>query len=615
MQRLNWTLPGLLAASLLLGPAEARAQSNPQELTELNRSAMDAYNNLDIETAKSTLENAVKTAERNGVGGSALARAYLNLGVVYVGGFGDNGRGMDFFVKALRLDRGIQLDPIVSTPDIQQVFSLAQRKAGTGGGSPSPTRRPLPAVSDAAAPAEGNLDHVPAIEQLTQTAVPVYVEVPPDLEVSKMRIFYRSLGMREPKSADMEQMGDGWGYLIPCTDVFEPNVEYFVMALDDDDEQVGNAGSPQNPVSVAVVAERSQPAPSLPGQIPPAQCTGGGECPPGMPGCGAGGGLGDTCRTNSDCGQGLMCADNFCAMGDGSEDDDDGPRQGPRFFFDVGISVGLAYVGQGMKADSTPPESLLQSRAGATIEAADGQRTCDLTGDCAGPDGVEDGMMLADGTVSDDGYTQFEFGNPMDDPTGYDAWYNGEAERAARLALNDATANGWDCDANVPGLGATGYFDASTPGTAVRLEDCAVAVSTPGFVPTLAVRGTFGVFVTERLSLAASLRYQFAAGQGTLAGILIGGRLGYQVTQPSATGLFADVFLGGSVGQIQPQPKSQTGIDGPFVLGGLGGVQVGSRLGYRFLPNVGISFIPEAHFLLPTFLFNLDLTLGMHFAF
>ncbi len=58
----------------------------------------------------------------------------------------------------------------------------------------------------------------------------------------------------------MTQGADGFSYAIPCADVFEPNVEYFVLAFDAAGEKIGNAGSPENPVSIPVVSVRSQPA-------------------------------------------------------------------------------------------------------------------------------------------------------------------------------------------------------------------------------------------------------------------------------------------------------------------------------------------------------------------
>ncbi|HJL20132.1 MAG TPA: hypothetical protein RMH99_30985, partial [Sandaracinaceae bacterium LLY-WYZ-13_1] len=125
----------MIAAVVIAGSTgRASAQGALQQVLDLNRQGMEAYMNLELEQAQSLLQRALQTAQSGGVTGAPLARTYLNLGVVAVGGFGDNGRGMNFFVQALQADSSIQLDPLTSTPEIQTVFQLARQRAGTGGG-------------------------------------------------------------------------------------------------------------------------------------------------------------------------------------------------------------------------------------------------------------------------------------------------------------------------------------------------------------------------------------------------------------------------------------------------------------------------------------------------
>jgi hypothetical protein len=377
---------------LLLSLAtRAHAQVSDKKLAEANRVAMEAYNNLDIETSKKALEDAIKNAERANAHGPALARTYANLGVVVVGGLGDGPAGVDAFMHALKEDPNVEPDPVVSTPEVMTAFNTAKRKVASG--APA---KPIAAVAAAApppaavqqGPIEGNLAHTPAAEQLSQTAVPVYV-AKGGVEAETLKIFYRSLGMSKPKSAEMHETEDGFTYLIPCTDVFEPSVEYFIIAEDDDGDQVGNAGTPQRPVVVPVVTARTQSAPALPGQAPPQQCGAVEECPPGMPGCSSGTAqLGDTCRSSSECSSGLRCVDDFCSMSDGDdeEDDDDNDRTGqPRWFLDVGAGVGATYVGEGKTADRPPSVELVseaqrfleEGRAGSYL--FDNGYDCDVT--------------------------------------------------------------------------------------------------------------------------------------------------------------------------------------------------------------------------------------------
>lgn len=541
MYRLHATFTFLL----LLGfSAGASAQLSNQKLAEINRVAMEAYNNLDIETSKKALEDAIRSAERGNTHGPGLARTYSNLGVVVVGGLGDSSSGIDAFMRALKEDANVEPDPIVATPEVMTAFNTAKRKVASGA-APKPVAAPVEA-----GPIEGNLSHTPAEEQLSQTAVPVFVSKG-SVQAAKLKIFYRSLGMSKPRSAEMQETDEGWIYLIPCTDVFEPTVEYFIIAEDDDGDQVGNAGTPERPVSVPVVSTRTQEAPSLPGQEPPTQCNSADECPPGMPGCnGSGAGqMGDTCRSTSDCSSGLRCVDEFCSMSDGDEDEEDDDKDSsdaPKWHLDVGLGVGAVYVGDGKTADHSP----------SSAQVGEAQMRRSATGE----------LSAADDYLVD---------------------------------------SGWDCD-----LG----------GDPLVAKNCKVAVKKKGFVPTLILNFALGRYVSPKLALAITGRVQVKSGDGTLAGIVIGGRGEYLLTTPAAEGFHLGLVAGLGIGTIQARPPTDSKKEGPFAtsaaMGGVGLVLgAGFRAGYRFTRNFGFQVTPGLSMGLPRFLMAIDLQGGLELAF
>jgi hypothetical protein len=537
MYRLYATLCALL---LLAIAAPGSAQISNQKLAEINRVAMEAYNNLDIETAKTMLEEAVRNAEKASTHGAAMARTYSNLGVVVVGGLGDGPSGVEAFTKALREDANVEPDPIVATPEIMVAFATAKKKVGA---------RPTESAPSAASRGgvEGNLSHEPVAEQLSQTSVPVFVGKA-GLDASSVKIFYRSLGMSKPKSAKMTETSEGWAYLIPCTDVFEPSVEYFIVAEDDDGDQVGNAGTPEHPVAVPIVSTRTQEAPSLPGQEPPTQCGAPGtveECPPGLPGCSTGTAqLGDTCRSNSDCGSGLSCVDEFCAIGDSDEPRKRKKGGSPRWFLDVGAGVGATYVGDGKTADRPPSQSLVD---GALAEVL---RT------------------------------------------------NSPAAGKEYLAQH-----GWDCDW-------------ALKGQSYVANNCKVAVDSKGFVAVPILNLALGYYVTPKLGLAVTGRIQFDAGEGILAGILLGARLEYLFTQPKPKGLHIGGVLGVGVGSLQAKPPTEKKATTPYATsaqpGAVGaGINLGVRVGYRFNRYIGLQMFPGLTIGVPRVLMALDVTGGL----
>lgn len=350
-----------LSLALFAGqPSTTQAQL--RRVLDLNRQGMDAYNNLEIEQSMELLQQALEAANRGGVSGSPLARTYVNLGVVAIGGFSDNGQGLSYFVQALQADSSVQLDPLTSTPDIQSVFQLAQRRAGGGnnnngnntnnGGNNTNNGGNLP---------PGTIPHTPAREQLTQTALPIFIAAPDDAPVGAVYVYYKAPGMRDFRRLEMRRMTGGFGLELPCQEVMAPRIQYYIVAFDSDENPIGFSGSEQEPVAVPIVSSRNEPPPALPGAPPPEQCTET-ECPPGMPGCNSGGGsagLGDTCRDTSECRGGLTCEDNFCVAGEGGGggggggggvDDNDMPR----VFIRAGFAFGLGYASSGSPADSSP---------------------------------------------------------------------------------------------------------------------------------------------------------------------------------------------------------------------------------------------------------------------
>lgn len=513
-----------LLVILLVSLACTEAFAQRSRAASLNRQGMEAYAELNIEEAERILLEALQVAQDSGVTGGTLANIYCNLGIVYAGGFADNGTALTYFKDAVRADPNVVPDPLSTTPDIESIFRLAQNQvraeggggSGTGGGTGTGGGSEAGTGTSAGSTGGGTIPHTPVTQQAANTAIPIFVEVPSGAPVSGVTVFYKAPGMLAFSQLEMRRMSGGFGLELSCDEVMVPGVEYYLEGYDEDGRVMGTAGDEDSPFFVEVVSSLSGAAPSLPGMPAPTACVDR-ECPPGMT-CDGGGnaGLGDTCVTTTDCRDGLTCDDNFCIAGDFEEEDSGSADNGdmPRFFASVGFSLGLAWVGEGMRADSMG----------------------------SGPGYIPGGQ---DGC----GHTQ------------------------------------------------------------------CVGISAAGFVPTYALRLTIGGWIIPRFGIAATLRWQFDAGEGQLSSLLIGVRGMVQLTAPTAEGLHANIFVGTSIGQIQPRPSQQDEDNRPYVVAGLNGVQLGGTVGYRFMRNVGISFTPEVHLLFTEFLFNLDLTASIDVSF
>jgi hypothetical protein len=74
----------------------------------------------------------------------------------------------------------------------------------------------------------------------------------------------------------------------------------------------------------------------------------------GCEGSRGGAGMGSTCRTDNDCGSGLVCRDDLCVSGPSGGGGEGEGGDAPRFFLHIGGTLGLGYASQGMQADSYP---------------------------------------------------------------------------------------------------------------------------------------------------------------------------------------------------------------------------------------------------------------------
>jgi hypothetical protein len=133
MRRLSRALLVVVATLWVTGRAAAQVDA---QISELNGQALEAYQALDIDTARSKLEQAIGMAQQAGYVGPVVAQTYMNLGVVLVAGQNDRDQGLAAFLSAVCIQPNVQLDPLLSTPDVQLVFGQAQQDAQGGACGP-----------------------------------------------------------------------------------------------------------------------------------------------------------------------------------------------------------------------------------------------------------------------------------------------------------------------------------------------------------------------------------------------------------------------------------------------------------------------------------------------
>jgi len=97
-------------------------------IAELNRKALDDYDNLNFDDAKTKLKNALALCDRNGLGSDPVrAQTYLNLGVVLLA---SEAQHRDVAIanlrRAIQIQADIKLPERLANPEVQQAFVEAQ---------------------------------------------------------------------------------------------------------------------------------------------------------------------------------------------------------------------------------------------------------------------------------------------------------------------------------------------------------------------------------------------------------------------------------------------------------------------------------------------------------
>lgn len=333
-------------ALFLFAPAALADAKTEAAATGLQKKAMDDYIATDFAKAQDKLNKAIAQCGDGKCSPGVRAKLMRDLGVVQIGGAIDKEKGIGNFVEALKIDPGLALDPDIRTKDLDAAFAEAKKRA-TGGGDeqPKPKKKPV-ATGDEPG---GDFAHMPAQQQQVRTAIPVYTEYNGDQQLARVVARYKSFGMADWKNADLKKMGEkGWGGLIPCADVQQGVVQYFLTGYDSNNDPVANGGDRNNSFKVQVTQDRPDDPPHLPQQAPPAQCQDTGDCPPDFPGCkkpkkpvmddtepkGKDGG--EVCEEDAE------CKSKSCSSGKCTEPEEGGSEKkgsGPRFW--VGLTGSL----------------------------------------------------------------------------------------------------------------------------------------------------------------------------------------------------------------------------------------------------------------------------------
>jgi chemotaxis protein histidine kinase CheA len=139
MSRTGWIVAlGMLASAVAPGSARAAGKEIVQKIESLNTSAIAAYKAGDYEKARAQLMDALVLGKKNDLDTHpAVARTYLDLGVVQSAGLKDHEKAQRYFGLAVRIKPDIEVPPALASDELKQELEQARAR---GSAPPPPAR-------------------------------------------------------------------------------------------------------------------------------------------------------------------------------------------------------------------------------------------------------------------------------------------------------------------------------------------------------------------------------------------------------------------------------------------------------------------------------------------
>ena len=239
--------------------AEAQDSEPIQKVVELNKKALAAFADLNLDEAVKLLKEALEVCETQQLEKHpAAARTHVHLGAVYVAGLRQRDNGMEEFKKALRIDPNIKITKTLLNPEVQSAFTeasmdVSEENAGPGSApaaaTPEPPAAPPAPAARPTASAESAILHTPATEGVVGQPIPIRAQVPASLGAERVVLAYRPDGVTNFFKREMDRVQDGDWYQteIPAEATNSASIAYYILAQDAQGLPVARNGTETDP--------------------------------------------------------------------------------------------------------------------------------------------------------------------------------------------------------------------------------------------------------------------------------------------------------------------------------------------------------------------------------
>ncbi|HLU64732.1 MAG TPA: hypothetical protein VKZ63_00565 [Kofleriaceae bacterium] len=231
----------LALCTLAASSAQAQGDKARKEIQARSKTAMENFDILEFEKAKSGLQEALAIAEKAGLGKDKLvARVYLNLGIVELAGLENEDGAREAFAAAVAIDPTIEIDVAYRTDAMAALLEAAKEEAG---GSLFGD----PAAGGGDCDTLEGVDHTLVDQAEPGVSKTIQARVSDSLGADRVSLFYRVAGAEKYKEVPMER-GDGCSYQadIPGAAMTGESIHYSVAAMSGD-EALASRGSSRSP--------------------------------------------------------------------------------------------------------------------------------------------------------------------------------------------------------------------------------------------------------------------------------------------------------------------------------------------------------------------------------
>lgn len=261
-------LPALASALALVivattaAPAWAQRGARDAEvrIERLLRDARDAYDNLELDNAESALDRAIQLGEDARVVSPTLAEVYIQRGILFHVRDKDGDRAVRDFTRALQIDDRARLDPLVSTPSLEELFEEARREARR-----APPRQPERGYDDRrdppprqpAPPSVGDQDiyHQPPQKAKAGEALVINADVDDRINrvVYRVHLYFETARSDKMQQLEMAPKGNRtFSAEIPRRYMIGSTLRYYIVAEDRQGRPVGAMGTAQRPILLPI---------------------------------------------------------------------------------------------------------------------------------------------------------------------------------------------------------------------------------------------------------------------------------------------------------------------------------------------------------------------------